>query len=168
MHGKRKTYIVEKVVGTGELLQRLEHHTQDNPEEHTRGSQELMPLLFLTDLDFVLFANLVHFFDDAVVILRDTVEFGQVRPASVDIALTVVITRTLGEEEHATAQRKGKEESETQGDTPLTGVFHGFGAQVDTVRQEDTQSDEELVAANNRTTDVTRGRFTCFVSFLFR
>ena len=127
-----------------------------------------MPFLLLVNLDLVLLANFGHFFQDTGVVLRDTVELGQVRPASVDLALAEVITRALGEEEHATAQCKGKEERETQGDTPLAGVVHGFGTQVDTVRQEDTKGDKQLVTTNNGTTNVTRSRFTCFSLVLFQ
>lgn len=155
-----KTYIVEKVVGTGQLLQGLKHHTKDNTEEHARRSQELMPLLLLVQLGFLLLTDLVHFFHNSGMVLRNAIEFGQIGSASVDIPVAEIKSRALGEEQHTTTQTKGKEEGQAQGDTPLGSVFQALGSQVDAVGKEDTQGDEELVATDNRTTDVTGGRFT--------
>merc|ERR1712187_192179 len=75
--------------------------------------------------------------------------------------MTVVETRRLGEEEHATTEDKGEEEGQTQSDTPLSGTtLEVLGAQVDEVGEEDTEGDEELVATDDGTTDVTGGGFT--------
>lgn len=156
-----KTYIVEKVVGTGQLLQGLKHHTKDNTEEHAWRSQELMPLLLVVQFGLLLLPDFVHFFHNSGVVLRNAIEFGQVGSASVDIPTAEIKSRALGEEQHTTTQTKGKEEGQAQGDTPLGGTFQALGSQVDAVGKEDTQGDEELVAADNRTTDMTGRRFTC-------
>ena len=119
-----------------------------------------MPLLLLAQVGLVLVVDLVHFFHNAGVVLGNAVELGQVGPASVDVPVPEIVPRTLGEEQHTTTKSKGKKEGQAQGDTPLGSAFHGLGSQVDTVGQEDTQGDEELVATDNGTTDVTGGRFT--------
>lgn len=119
-----------------------------------------MPLLVLR-LGVELLLDLVQLFDDAVVVLGDTVELGEVATGVVDAAMTVVETRRLGEEEHATTEDKGEEEGQTQSDTPLSGTtLEVLGAQVDEVGEEDTEGDEELVATDDGTTDVTGGGFT--------
>lgn len=158
--GGTRTYVVEEVVGTGKLLQRLKNHTQEDTVEHTGSSEELVPLLVLR-LGVELLLDLVQLFDDAVVVLGDTVELGEVATGVVDAAMTVVETRRLGEEEHATTEDKGEEEGQTQSDTPLSGTtLEVLGAQVDEVGEEDTEGDEELVATDDGTTDVTGGGFT--------
>lgn len=152
--------VVEEVVGTGKLLQRLKNHAQEDTVEHARSSEELVPLLLL-GLGVKLLLDLVQLFDDAVVVLGDTVELGEVATGVVDTAVTVVETRRLGEEEHATTEGKGEEEGQTQSDTPLGGTaLDILGAKVDEVGEEDTEGDEELVATDDGTTDVTGGGFT--------
>lgn len=151
--------VVEEVVGTGQLLQGLEDHSQDNTEEHARGGQKLVPLLIL-GFGLLLLLDLIQFFHDAVVVLGDTIESGQGEAGLVDATTTVVKTRRLGEEEHTTTKGKSKDEGQAQGDTPLAGVVESFGTQIEEVGQEDTEGDEELVATDNGTTDVTGGRFT--------
>lgn len=161
--GDRKTYVVEKVVGACQLLQGLQNHTQNDTVEHARSSNELMPLLLLRfRLELIL--NLIHLLDDAVVVLGDAVELGQVGAGSFGITLAVVVTRRFGEAKHTTTQGDGEEEGQAQGDTPLAGVGEGFGTQVDAVGQEDTEGDEQLVAANNGTTNMTGSRFTYTIS----
>lgn len=151
--------VVEEVVGTGELLQRLEDHTQDDTEEHARGGQELVPFLLLA-FSRLLLTNLIQFFQDTVVVFRNAIELGQVTTGIIDTAMTEVKTRRFGEEEHTTTQGQGKDKGQAQGDTPLSGVFDMLGTQVEEVGQEDTKSDKQLVATDNGTTDVTGGRFT--------
>ena len=116
--------------------------------------------MLLVNLDLVLLANFGHFFQDTGVVLRDTVELGQVATGLVDTAITVVETRRFREEEHTTAQGQGKDKGQTQGDTPLGSVLDVLGTQVEKVGQEDTKGDKQLVATDNGTTDVTGGRFT--------
>lgn len=151
--------VVEEVVGTGELLQRLEDHTQDDTEEHARGGQEFVPFLLLA-FSRLLLTDLIQFFQDTIVVLRNTIEFGQVTTGFVDTALTEVETRRFGEEEHTTTQGQSKDKSQAQGDTPLSSVLDMLGTQVEEVGQEDTKGDKQLVAADDGTTDVTGGRFT--------
>lgn len=149
------TYVVEEVVGTGKLLQRLENHSQNDSVEHAGSSDELVPDL-LSGLGIQLLLDLLQLLVDQTVVLGDTVHLGHGGTGIVDTAMAVVITRTLGEEQHTTTEDEGEQERETQGDTPLGGALHGVGSQVDAVRQEDTQGDEELVGANHGTTDLTR------------
>ena len=151
--------VVEEVVGTGELLQRLEHHTQDDTEEHARGGQELVPFLVLA-LSLLLLTDLIEFLQDTGVVLRDTVELGQVATGLINTTLTEVETRRFGEEQHATTQGQSKDKGQAQGDTPLSGALDMLGTQVEEVGQEDTKGDKQLVATDDGTTDVTGGRFT--------
>ena len=151
--------VVEEVVGTGELLQRLQDHTQDDTEEHARGGQELVPFLLLA-FSGLLLTDLIEFFQDTVVVLRNTVELGQVATGLINTTLTEVETRRFGEEQHATTQGQSKDKGQAQGDTPLSGVLDMLGTQVEEVGQEDTKGDKQLVATDNGTTDVTGGRFT--------
>jgi hypothetical protein len=153
------TYIVEEVVSTTELLQRLENHAQSNAIEHAGSSDELMPLLIVR-LGFKLFANLVHLFHDADVVLGNTVKLSEGSLGAFHLSMTEFKAGAFREEDHTTAQDQSEEEGETKGNAPLSSAIHGVGTQVDTVGEEDTQGNEQLVATDHRTTDVTGGTFT--------
>lgn len=153
------TYEVEEVVGAGKLLQALQDHAEDDTVEHARSSDELVPLLGL-GLGLELLTDLAHLLDDAGVVFRDTVKLGQSALGALNLAMAVLEARALGEEDHSTTQDQSKQEGQAKGDTPLGSAVHSVGSQVDTVGKEDTQGDEQLVATDHGTTDVSRSTLT--------
>ena len=58
-----------------------------------------------------------------------------------------VVAGGFREEDYPYAEDDGPDEADAHGDAVRAGVGHGFGAVVDAVGGEDTDCDEELVAA---------------------
>lgn len=152
------TYVVEEVVSTGQLLKRLQDHAQSDSIEHAGGGNELMPLLVIR-LGFELLANLIHLFQDAYMVFRDTVEHCQSALGTLRLPVTELVARALREECHTATKDQSEEECESQSDAPLAGTIHGVGTQVDAVGQEDTEGHKKLVATDHGTTDVSRSTF---------
>lgn len=155
----RNTYVVEEVVGTSQLLEGLQGHTQADTVEHARRSEEFVPLL-AAGFGLELVLDLVELLEDDLVVLRHTVQLGHGGTGLVDAAVAEVKTRRLGEESHTTTEDDGEQEGQTESDTPLGSTLQGVGTQVDEVGQEDTEGDEQLVATDHGTTDVTGGTLT--------
>lgn len=86
-----ETYVVKEVVSTIELLQRLDNHPQYDTVEHARSREEFMPLLFL-QLGLTLLLDIVQLFNDAIVVLRNTIKLGKCATGVVDPAVPVIET----------------------------------------------------------------------------
>ena len=155
----RNTYVVEEVVGTSQLLEGLQSHTQADTVEHARRSEEFVPLL-AAGFGLELVLDLVELLEDDLVVLRHTIQLSHGGTGLVDAAVAEVETRRLREESHTTTEDDGEQEGQTEGDTPLGSTLKGVGTQVDEVGQEDTEGDEQLVATDHGTTDVTGGTLT--------
>ena len=85
-------------------------------------------------------------------VLEDTIELSKAVMGLVSMSLTVVKMRGFRKKEHAPTQGKHEEKGQTQSDTPLGSILKSLSAKVDTVREEDTKGDKELVATDDGTT----------------
>ena len=92
-------------------------------------------------LDFSAFGVDYH------VIFRKTVELGHGRAPAGRIVVVEVMTRGFGEEDDSDAKDRGPDPAYTHGDAVGAGIVAGFGSVVYAVCCEDTDGDEELVAA---------------------
>lgn len=155
----RDAYIIEEVVGTSQLLQRLQNHTQGDTVQHARSGDELVPHLLL-GFGVELLLDLLDFLEDDAVVLGDTIELGHGVTSTIDTAVTELETWALREASHATTENESKEEGKTQGNPPLLSAFEMLGSQVNAVGKEDTKSDEQLVATDHGTTDLARSTLT--------
>lgn len=118
-----------------------------------------MPFLvlrFLLQLD----ADFVQLLNDPAVVFGDTVKLGQGPTRMLDTAMAEIESGTFGEEGHAGTKNEGKEESQAQGDPPLRSALEILRSQVDAVRQEDTQRDEQLVRTDHGTSDMAGSALT--------
>ena len=80
-------------------------------------------------------------------ILADAMEFSDVLAGFIDVTISEIETWSFGEEEDAESQDERPGEADADGDTPGSSVGDGFCAEVDEVGEENTDGDEELVAA---------------------
>ena len=98
-------------------------------------------------------SELHHLFDftafgiDNHVIFGKTVELGHGRASACRIVVVEVVTGGFGEEDDSDAKDRGPDPAYTHGDAVGAGVVAGFGSVVYAVCCEDTDGDEELVAA---------------------
>ena len=126
-------YIIEEVVGTSQLLQRLQNHTQGNTVQHAGSSDELMPDLIL-GFGVELLLDLLDLLEDNAVVLRNTIELRHGVTSTVDTTVTELETGALREASHATTENESKEEGKTQGNPPLRSAIEVLSSQVNTVR----------------------------------
>lgn len=101
----------------------------------------------------VALGRLHDFFDlgrlvlDQGVSFAEAVEFGHCGCGPRRAPVVPIVTGGFGEEDYADAEDDGPDEADPHGNAVGAGVGHGFGAVVDAVGGEDTDRDEELVAA---------------------
>lgn len=145
--------VVEEEVGTGELLQGLQGHTDEDTTEHSRGSEDLEPLGLATgNLSLVLLANLSQLVLDLRVVDRDARDKSQ-GLGGLGLSTTAVLPAgRLAHDQHAGAHDSGGDETDAHGDAPRALGLDGLGAVVDTVGDEDTEGDEQLVGGDESTT----------------
>ena|SRR5947209_2145418 len=99
---------------------------------------------------------------DAVVVRWGAVDLAHSFFGFFATAFTESIARRLWEKKDAEAENDGPEPADPEGDTPrgrvILLVF--VGAKVNACRKENAQGDEELVSADQRTSDVSWRRFS--------
>ena len=78
----------------------------------------------------------------------------------IDSASLDVPTRRLGKEEETRSENQGPEELDTDWDSVRARVESVLAGVDDTVGQEDTDGDAELVARDDGTSDLSRGNLT--------
>lgn len=147
---KHHRAVVEEVVRAGELLQRLQGHAQEDAVRHARALEHLdpaVPAALAGALGVQLLLDLGQLVDDHAVVRRHAVQLRHGLLGLVDAAVPEVVPRALREEDDPDAEDEAPEESDAQRDAPRPRVVHALRAEVDAVRDEDAQRDEQLVRA---------------------
>lgn len=146
---------VEDEVGTGELLQRLQHDTQDGTVEHARAGEDLVPRgLAGFVLLFELVLHVLHLLRDAAVVRGHTVQLAHDLAGFLEAAVAVGVAGRLGQEQGTDTQDERPGKANTHGDTPRSSRVDGVRAVVDNVRDEDTKRNEQLEGTDHGTTDL--------------
>lgn len=112
----------QEVVGTRELLEHLQGDTDEDTIGHPRGAEHVDKLgnrialdgLFCSQLGF----NFLHLRVDSPMVWRGTVDAAEGVAGAVDMALPVVVTRRLGEEQDANAEHQSKYPAQANDDAP--------------------------------------------------
>lgn len=152
---------VEDEVGTGQLLQRLQDDTKDGTVEHARAGENLMPRSLARALLFVeLLLHVLHFLCDAAVVRGDTVQLAHDLAGFLEAAVAVGETGRLWEEKGTETQDERPGETDPHSDAPRSRRLDGVRAEVDDVRDEDPEGDEELEGTDHRSPDLPGGRLT--------
>lgn len=145
--------VVEEEVGTSKLLARLKDDTNEGATQHGL-SEDLVPLSIGASLLLLeLLANLVDLNVDGAGGGLETGKAGNGVAGLINAANTVGVTGRLGKEQYAGTENQGPEEGDTVGNTPRAGVAEVVSAIVDHLSSPDTESDEELVARDENTTE---------------
>lgn len=145
--------VVEEEVGTGKLLQGLESHADEDTTEHGRGSEDLEPLGLATgNLSLVLLANLSQLVLNLRVVGLNARDKSQ-GLGGIGLSTTAVLpARRFTHGQHAGTHDRGGDETDAHGDAPRALGLDGLGTVVDTVGDEDTEGDEQLVSGDEGTT----------------
>jgi len=98
----------------------------------------LLSLKLLTDLSY-LSLNLSMILGNAITLCKG-------RACSINSTTTIVPTRRFAQEEHARDHNDGPNEGDAHWQSPCSVALILFGPKIDAVRNEDSKSDEELVA----------------------
>ena len=93
-------------------------------------------------------------------IFRYPVEFGHRSSGLLNVAISVAKTGCFWEEENSKAENDSPEPADTHDDPPGSSVVDRFGTKVDEVGNQDTDGDEQLVAADDGSSDMVRSAFT--------
>lgn len=151
--------VVEDEVGTGQLLQRLQSDTEQDTVQHAGTGEDFLPgSIAVGELLLKLLLHIGHLLGNDTVVVGDTVELAHDITGLFGTTVAVGVTRGLGQEEGADTKDQGPGEANAHGDAPRGGVPEGLGAEVDNVRDEDTEGNEELERTDHSTTDLARGR----------
>lgn len=152
--------IVEDEVGTSELLQGLKTNAEHGTVEHARAGEDLVPgSLANGALLIELVLHIRHLLGNNAVVGGDTVELGHDLASLLNAAVTVSITRRLGEEQGADTEDERPSKANAHGDTPRGSGVEALSTEVDDVGDKDTEGDEQLESADHGTTDLARSRF---------
>lgn len=112
----------QEVVGTRELLEHLQRDTDEDTIGHPRGAEHVDKLgngialdrLFCPQLGF----NLLHLRMDSPMVWCRTVDAAEGVAGAVDMALPVVESRRLGEEQDANAEHQSEYPAQANDDAP--------------------------------------------------
>lgn len=140
--------VVEEVVGTGQLLKRLQYDPQTDAIHHPRALEHLDPAeqaSLGSAFCFELLLDLGELVLDHAVVRRDAVEFRHGMLCLVDAPMAVVISRAFRKEDDPNAQDKAPEERDPERDAPGSRVSYTFRAVVDAVGNKDAECDEQLI-----------------------
>lgn len=149
---------VEEVVGTGKLLEHLECHHEERAVELPVLEREAVPEAGL-DLLLVLkrALHVLELATDHLVVLGlldgDTARPCERLAGLVEAALAREPTGRLGHGEDTDTEDDGPDETDTDEGPPGAGALDVTGADGDTVGNENTESDEQLVCGGKGTTD---------------
>lgn len=155
--GENGGTIVEEVVGTGKLLQHLETHGKSNTVSHTWASEDLVPGVVTLSGDNVLI-DLGSLEGNSAVIDWNSVETGHGLKSASVLASADIETWRLWHEDHSDDENDTPEPSDGHWNAVGAGVLAGLGSKVDCRGGEDTDGDEQLVRADDGTTDVLWSR----------
>lgn len=146
--------VVEKEVGTSQLLASLQDHAENGTVCHTRTSEDLVPLdIRSRHLLLKLDADLGDLVVDFARVRSEASELGN-RAASLFLTtLAVGETGALWQKQDTSTKDESPEEGETVGNPPRGRVVVLVGAEVHHVCSPDTKSDEELVACHEDSTN---------------
>ncbi len=152
--------IVEKEVSACQLLECLQRYAEHGSVCHSRAYEELDPwALAEGDLKIVLFFDLSDFAPYFTVCFGHACEFGHSCSCFVDASVPVGESRGFGECEDTEAKYQGPDEADGHGYPPASRIWARFGAEVDGVRGEYSECDEELVCADEGAADLAWGSF---------
>lgn len=151
--------VVEEEVGTGELLQGLQGHADEDTTEHSRGGEDLEPLGLTTgNLSLVLLTNLSQLVLDLWVVGLDAGDESQ-GLGGLGLSTTAVLPAGgLTHGQHAGAHDSRGDETDAHGDAPRALGLNSLSTVVDTVCDEDTEGDEQLVGGDESTTGLAGRR----------
>ena len=151
--GENGRTVVEEVVGTGKLLQHLETHCKSNAVSHTWAGEDLVPGVVTLSGDNVLI-DLGSLEGNSAVVDWNSVETGHGLESASVLASADIETRRLWHEDHPDDENDTPEPSDGHWNAVGAGVLAGLGSEVDGRGGEDTDGDEQLVRADDGTTDV--------------
>lgn len=149
--------VVKEEVGTGELLQGLQGHADEDTAKHSWSSEDLVPLLLATGL-----LGLEVLADVTESSLNFGVSLGDLRHKSkslggLDLSTAAELpSRGLAHNQHTDGHDGRGNEADTHGNAPGGGRLDSLGAVVDAVGDEDAERDEQLICRDERTTDLAR------------
>lgn len=111
--------VVEEEVGTGELLQGLQGHADEDTTQHSRGSEDLVPLGLATgNLSLVLLADLSQLVLDLRVVDRDARDESQSHGGLGFSTAAVLPAGRLTHDQHTGTHDGGGDETDAHGDSP--------------------------------------------------
>jgi hypothetical protein len=155
--GEDSRAVVEEEVGTSQLLKRLHADTEKCTVHHARAGEDLVPGVFSTTgvLGIQLGFDLADFTVNFPVVLGHAVGLCDGGSRALNLSLAVLPTGRLAEEHDADRHYDRPDETDAHGDSPGRWVCVAFGSVVDAVGDEDTESNEELVAGYHASADLT-------------
>ena len=62
--------------------------------------------------------------------------------------MSIVVSRALGEEDDSGSEDQDPDEADSHGNSPGSCICAFFGSEINTICDEDTESDEELVCTS--------------------
>lgn len=143
-------------VGSSQLLQSLQRHSQQRTVCHSRARENLIPLVLAASSEFgIEFSlNLTHLTLNFPVTRSNTIRASNRGASTFDIVMAIIPSRALREEADSSNHKHWRDEAHAHRDTPSGRIIIGFGAVVDAVCHEDAERDEELVATHHGTSDM--------------
>lgn len=139
--------VVEEEVGTRQLLQGLQGHTDKDTTEHGRSSEDLVPLLLAASLlGLQVLADVTEGVLDLGVLLRDPGDKRQGLGSLRNATAAELPAGGLAHDKHTHGHDGRSNKADTHGDAPGRRRLDALGAVVDAVGDEDAKSDEQLVS----------------------
>lgn len=139
--------VVKEVISSSKLLQSLQRNAKSESISHSRRHENFIPLLVLVEHIFVVFCfDFSKLFCHDPVIRGDSIKLDHSVLRALDFAVSVVITRALGEEHDSNTKDQNPEEGDAERNTPRCRVCTLFRTEVNAVCNEYAESDEELVS----------------------
>lgn len=133
--------VVEDEVGTGQLLQRLQSNAEQDTVQHARAGEDLLPRsIAVGELLLKLLLHVGHLLGNDTVVAGDAVQLAHDIVGLLGTTVTVGETGRLGQEEGTDTKNQGPGEANAHGDAPRGGVLEGLSAEVDNIRDEDTET----------------------------
>lgn len=150
--------VVEEVVVTSQLLQRLKHNTHDNSSEDLwLTSDKLFPRSITSQsLSVNTSLDKLNLGVDSWVILGNLVGTGNRLSGLIDLVLLDQVSWGFRHRQHTDNKNDSPSETQTKRNSPLSRVGVSLSTVSSTVTQEDTQSNTQLEADNQSTSDLLR------------
>lgn len=153
--------VVEEVVVTSQLLQRLKHNTHDDSSEDLGLTSDKLFPGSVTSQSLSLDTGLdkLNLGVDGRVVFRNLVGTSNGLLGLLDLVLLNQVSWRLGHTQHTNNKDDGPGETQSQWDSPGSSVSVPLGTVGSTVTQKDTQGDTQLEANNQSTSDLFRSDF---------